>query len=84
MLCLLFLGGVYFGQMKLPGSILGLTACDLLREKGPTTVKRRFKNAVNCAFPVDVYFCKLTAVERISLMERKKEEKTADNLILLI
>ena len=36
----------------------------MLREKGPTAVKRRFKNAVNCI-----------SVERISLKERKKEKK---------
>ena len=41
--CLLFLCAVCFGQMKLPGSIIGLTKCDLMREKGPTAVKRHFK-----------------------------------------
>ena len=59
--------------------------CDLLREKGPTAVKRRFKMQLTafCRKMLCNIFCKLTAVERISIKERKKE-KNAVNLILLI
>ena len=68
--------------------VIALKKCDLLREKGPTAVKHRFKLHLTAfslaAFLQHLYFCQLTAVERLSLEERKKEEKNAVNLILLI
>ena len=59
--------------------------CELLPEKGPTAVKRRFKTQLSafCRKMLCNIFTSLTAVERISIKERKKK-KNAVNLIILI
>ena len=58
--------------------------CDLLREKGPTAIKRRFETQLN-AFLFECYVTSLhLQVKRISRKECKKRRKNAVNLVLLI
>ena len=59
--------------------------CDLLREKGPTAVKRRFKTQLTA-------FCRkmlcniftFASQPQLNAFQSRKKEKNAVNLILLI
>ena len=64
---------------------LSFIICDLLREKGPTAVKRRFKTQLTA-------FCRkmlcniftFASQPQLNAFQSRKKEKNAVNLILLI